>query len=89
MAFKRNNITLTNYVGRKTGIGPGQALFSYTTDDGDNVLAPGYFNAADAMFRVDDIIVINNLKGEPVDVLIVVNNNEKNGDVKIETFLKY
>lgn len=86
MALQYNNIKLANYVGRQTGTS--RALFSYTEDDGDDVLVPGYFNAAVAMFRVDDIIVINNLKGEPVNVLIVINNDEKNGDVKIESLFE-
>jgi len=92
MAFQHNNIKLTNYVNRtdyvSRRISPNRALFSYTEDDGDDVLAPGYFKAAADMFRVDDIIVINNLKGEQVDVLIVINNDENNGDIEIKSLFK-
>jgi len=70
MAFQARNLSVLAYAN-------GFTLWHYTTpDDGETVLRDGYFDAAEEMLRVGDMLLVNaDTDGDGGGALLVVRRN--------------
>lgn len=65
MAYNQHNLSVLAYAN-------GFTLWHYgTADDGVNLIAPGYFNAASDMLRIGDMMLANCTIGRATGAVII------------------